>query len=136
MKKTRKEGVTEKVKLKMIECSTCGGGYVLYDSRDNNRNKLMSREEKAETINRNQERQQLDGQPCKCGKGVYKLIHNKWTEFHKGYTIVTCYCRKKVDCLQFTNTCTCGRDYNWNGDLLANRSQWGEETGEQWSECY
>jgi hypothetical protein len=29
-----------------------------------------------------------------------------------------------------TNTCECGRDYNWGGQLLAPRSQWGEETGE------
>ena len=31
---------------------------------------------------------------------------------------------------QFTAPCDCGRDYNWNGDLLAPRCQWGEETGE------
>ena len=37
----------------------------------------------------------------------------------------------------FTNTCPhCGADYNGSGSLLASRSQWGEETGEHWSECY
>lgn len=31
----------------------------------------------------------------------------------------------------FTNTCpVCEADYNWSGQLLAPRSQWGEETGE------
>jgi len=28
------------------------------------------------------------------------------------------------------NTCDCGKDYNGSGQLLAPRSQWGEETGE------
>jgi len=37
----------------------------------------------------------------------------------------------------FTNTCPhCDADYNGSGSLLASRSQWGEETGEHWSECY
>ena len=37
----------------------------------------------------------------------------------------------------FTNTCTsCGADYNGSGSLLTRRTQWGEETGEHWSECY
>jgi len=31
----------------------------------------------------------------------------------------------------FTSTCVnCGADYNGNGQKLASRSQWGEETGE------
>ena len=31
----------------------------------------------------------------------------------------------------FTNTCgECGADYNSSGQMLAPRSQWGEETGE------
>ena len=31
----------------------------------------------------------------------------------------------------FTNTCEfCGADYNWAGQLLTPRDQWGEETGE------
>ena len=36
-----------------------------------------------------------------------------------------------VELSGFTNTCeNCGADYNWGGQLLASRSQWGEETGE------
>lgn len=43
---------------------------------------------------------------------------------------IICLCGEKVWCSGFTNTCRCGRDYNWAGQLLAPRSQWGEETGE------
>ncbi len=45
-----------------------------------------------------------------------------------------CVCGKEVALLKFTNTCECGKDYNMSGSLLANRSQWGEETGESVSD--
>lgn len=52
------------------------------------------------------------------------------------FPLVTC-CGDTVMCNAFTNTCpNCGRDYNRNGDELAPREQWGEETGECWSDCY
>jgi len=42
-----------------------------------------------------------------------------------------CNCGQKVELGGFTNTCErCGRDYNFAGQELAPRSQWGEETGE------
>jgi hypothetical protein len=41
-----------------------------------------------------------------------------------------CDCGAIVELGRFTCTCRCGRDYNWNGTLLAPREQWGEETGE------
>jgi len=45
-------------------------------------------------------------------------------------------CGHDLACPNFTNTCgTCGADYNSAGSKLAPRSQWGEETGEHWSEC-
>ena len=44
-------------------------------------------------------------------------------------------CGKWMSLGKFTNTCGCGADYNSSGQLLASRSQWGEETGEHWSEC-
>lgn len=47
-----------------------------------------------------------------------------------------CECGHKLSLMEFTNTCACGRDYNSCGTLLAPREQWGEETGEHWSECY
>ena len=38
---------------------------------------------------------------------------------------------------RFTTTCDhCGTDYNSSGQRLAPRADWGEETGEHWSECY
>ena len=43
---------------------------------------------------------------------------------------IECECGRGVECIGFTNTCDCGRDYNMSGELLAPRSQWGEETGE------
>lgn len=45
-----------------------------------------------------------------------------------------CECGRKVHLASFTNTCECNRDYNMSGQLLANRSQWGEETGESLSD--
>jgi hypothetical protein len=48
-----------------------------------------------------------------------------------------CDCGEELFCCDFTNTCDgCGADYNWNGTRLAPREQWGEETGEHWSEIY
>jgi len=43
---------------------------------------------------------------------------------------ITCHCGRELTCYGFTNTCECGADYNMSGQLLASRSQWGEETGE------
>ncbi len=39
-------------------------------------------------------------------------------------------CKRHVTLGNFTNTCECGCDYNMSGQKLADRSQWGEETGE------
>ncbi|UCC72023.1 MAG: hypothetical protein JSV86_16895 [Gemmatimonadota bacterium] len=39
-------------------------------------------------------------------------------------------CGRHVTLAGFTNTCECGADYNMSGQRLADRSQWGEETGE------
>lgn len=46
-------------------------------------------------------------------------------------------CGSWLRCDRFTVTCdSCGTDYNGSGQRLAPREQWGEETGEHWSECY
>lgn len=47
-----------------------------------------------------------------------------------------CECGSEIYLDNFTNTCECGVDYNSSGHRLAPREQWGEETGEHWSECY
>jgi hypothetical protein len=49
---------------------------------------------------------------CDCGAHL---------DNHGGFTI-TCY--------------RCEADYNGAGQRLAHRSQWGEETGESWQDCY
>lgn len=43
-------------------------------------------------------------------------------------------CQREVELHGFTNTCECGADYNMSGQELADRSQWGEETGESLSD--
>jgi hypothetical protein len=43
-------------------------------------------------------------------------------------------CKAHVALHGFTNTCGCGADYNMSGDMLADRSQWGAETGESQSD--
>jgi len=46
-------------------------------------------------------------------------------------------CDKKLLCPNFTNTCTtCKSDYNWAGQRLASREQWGEETGESAADIF
>lgn len=63
-------------------------------------------------------------------KGVRKYEHSYWED-----AIGRCVrCRAEVILYGFTNTCRCGADYNVSGQLLAPRSQWGEETGESASD--
>lgn len=47
-----------------------------------------------------------------------------------------CDCGREVCLWAFTNPCDCGADYNSAGQRLADRSQWGEETGEHWTDCF
>jgi hypothetical protein len=52
-----------------------------------------------------------------------------------GPAIGQCLCGAEVTLSRFTNTCDgCGADYNSGGQLLAPREQWGEETGESWTD--
>ena len=44
--------------------------------------------------------------------------------------LIRCDCGEEVVCAYFTNPCDCGADYNMSGERLADRSQWGWETGE------
>ena len=54
----------------------------------------------------------------------------KHVRVHMLPAVGLCRCGREVTLHGFTNTCQCGKDYNWAGQLLAPRSQWGEETGE------
>ena len=47
---------------------------------------------------------------------------------------IRCGCGEEIVCSGFTNACDCGADYNMSGTLLADRSQWGAETGESVSD--
>lgn len=54
-----------------------------------------------------------------------------WTNRYREPSIGKCHCGEEVALGNFTNTCPkCGRDYNFSGQELAPREQWGEETGE------
>src|SRR4051794_23375716 len=61
------------------------------------------------------------GQPCDCG-GTFEDVTHDWSRKIPGYVLVKCDCGETVNCQGFTSTCDCGRDYNWNGTLLAPRS--------------
>ena len=59
------------------------------------------------------------------------LVRHEWTYRHP--TVIACdRCQKPVQLDDaFLSTCSnCGADYSGSGQLLAPRSQWGEETGE------
>lgn len=76
----------------------------------------------------------------KCVSGEYGVYFEGLMTRHWSYVepaIGECYCGAHVTLHGFTNTCDeCERDYNMSGQLLAPREQWGEETGEHWSDCY
>ena len=61
--------------------------------------------------------------------GIEKYEHS-----YNEPAIGKCDCGCEVILDGFTNTCHCGRDYNMSGQQLADRSQWGEETGEDLSD--
>ena len=76
----------------------------------------------------------------KCQDGEYDVVpegvqEREWSYRHP--RVGKCDCGEEVVLDRFTNTCYgCGADYNMSGQRLAPRSQWGEETGEHWTECY
>jgi len=81
-------------------------------------------------------------------KNITRCIENlegsftevRYRTWEAGYfepAILRCGCGDEVWLTSFTNTCdNCGSDYNMGGQLLAPREQWGEETGEHWTDCY
>ncbi len=74
----------------------------------------------------------------KCISGEHDVIPMDVECFEHEYTepaIGECVCGEEVQLDGFTNTCDkCGRDYNSSGQELANREQWGCETGESLSD--
>lgn len=74
----------------------------------------------------------------KCTDGTFRVIDKGIRRYVSRYVEPAegkCACGNVVALEGFTNTCEdCGRDYNSSGQLLAPRSQWGEETGETLSD--
>lgn len=70
----------------------------------------------------------------KCLDGTYSVREGEIECRESSYVqsrIGQCECGAEVYLDHFTNTCDgCGRDYNMSGHELADRAQWGEETGE------
>lgn len=121
-----------------IVCDTCGGGWT---NRD-----------KAEPCDRIHGRRYIPDPKDPHGRGPmsgYMLDPNgppgvKCTgtmypdervirERVPGTITIECDCGAHVEglCRDFTITCgRCGADFNGSGQRLADRSQWGEETGE------
>jgi len=66
---------------------------------------------------------------------ITEAVYNEETGQLISDAVGRCSCGRNVLLDSFTCPCDCGRDYNQSGDLLAPREQWGEETGEHWSEC-
>lgn len=75
---------------------------------------------------------------CLCGEHdvVFDGVESReW--FYRYPKIGRCDCGAEFTLRNFTNTCyDCGADYNMSGQRLAPREQWGEETGEHWTDCY
>lgn len=78
---------------------------------------------------------------AKCLTGIvdgHRMVDRGIVEYKSHYTkptIIECSCGEHVALGNFTNTChNCYSDYNMSGQLLADRSQWGEETGESLSD--
>jgi len=66
--------------------------------------------------------------------GKFRWLLDENGERIRGTKEIKC-CGEWMYCEGFTNTCeVCGADYNWAGQRLAPRSQWGEETGESLSD--
>lgn len=60
-------------------------------------------------------------------------IDHDTSEHHHRIPASGICCKTEFELSRFTNTCPdCGTDYNSSGQQLADRSVWGEETGEQW----
>jgi hypothetical protein len=70
---------------------------------------------------------------------IIGMTYNSYDDIPGGAIVrrvITC-CGDELILRNFTTTCDhCDADYNQSGDLLAPRSQWGEETGEHWSDAY
>lgn len=75
-----------------------------------------------------------EGRPC---PGVTYYDVREYEQKVPGHIVLGCPCGEELHAHigQFTITCDrCGADYNSAGQRLADRSQWGEETGETYAD--
>lgn len=76
----------------------------------------------------------------KCLDGTYNVLPGKLEKLEWSYTepaILKCDCGREVYLDNtLANSCECGREYSLFGQLLAPRSQWGEEWTVQPEEDY
>lgn len=72
----------------------------------------------------------LKGKNPKTGEKIINAGIEKLTNSYVEPAVGRCACGREVELSGFTNTCVCGREYNSAGQQLADRSLWGEETGE------
>jgi hypothetical protein len=78
----------------------------------------------------------VDGKECGSRIVATEVVASRRIQVCTGdhrVTEIVC-CGDRMICADFTNTCpTCGKDFNWNGTLLAPREEWGWDTGERFS---
>jgi hypothetical protein len=75
-------------------------------------------------------------EPCGCG-GTRKPHIFEYRIRTPGWVAFNCDCGQRLqgDIGQFTISCSrCSADYNSGGQRLADRSAWGEETGESYAD--
>lgn len=111
-----------------ISCSQCGCGRSISENGVDNEWAEETRSAIGMKCNKYYENSDCDG--------VMELDKGNYINKQPAYTVIECDCGEELECHNFTNTCKCGKDYNFAGQQLASRDQWGEETGEHWSECY
>lgn len=72
---------------------------------------------------------------CLRGEGVTDLGIEEYDHSYMSAAIGKCPCGRLVTLESHVeNACGCGRNYNTFGQELAPHSQWGEETGETYSD--
>jgi hypothetical protein len=70
---------------------------------------------------------------CRANPECFRPAYvNRYEWTYKEPGVVRCVCGAEVELAStWANSCeVCDREYNGSGQLLAPRSQWGEETGE------
>lgn len=69
------------------------------------------------------------------GRPITDMGVERYEHSYPSHAVGLCGCGEEVYLTGFTNTCDgCNADYNMSGQLLADRSQWGEETNESLSD--